>query len=41
LKLYQKQKLKEQIEAWLDKRYDEYKGLNNEFLKAQIKSIRA
>ncbi len=40
LKMYQKYKLKDQIESWLSERYDEYKSLNNEFLETQINSIK-
>ena len=40
LKMYEKNKLKEQIEAWLTERYQEYKDLNNELLENQISSLK-
>ncbi len=40
LKMYEKNKLKEQIEAWLTERYQEYKDLNNELLENQINSLK-
>lgn len=40
LGIYQKQKLKEQIEKWLDNRYSEYKEINNDFANIQFNSLK-
>lgn len=40
LKLYQKNQLKAEIEAWLDERLEEYKTINNEFSQIQLNSIK-
>ena len=40
LKMYEKNQLKKQIEAWLTERYQEYKDLNNELLENQISSLK-
>lgn len=41
LGIYQKQKLKEQIEKWLDNRYSEYKEINNDFANIQFNSLKS